>query len=79
MELQSMSARLATAKAEWEAEKLNLVNEATKLRQAVAQATAQANAPERTMSNSKSGCRKPFECAMVLQPIWKRHGRNSPG
>ena len=39
-ELQNMTARLQAAKAEWEAEKLNLVNESTKLRESAAQASA---------------------------------------
>jgi len=45
-ELQNTTARLQTAKTEWEAEKQNLVNEAAKLRQSATEA-AQSNAPRK--------------------------------
>jgi len=44
-ELQNITARLQAAKTEWEAEKASLVSEAAKLRQASAQAAAQASTP----------------------------------
>jgi len=45
-ELQSMTARLLAAKTDWEAEKLNLVDEATTLRQSADQANAARNVDE---------------------------------
>ena len=67
---------LLAAKAEWEAEKLTLAAETTKLRQSMAQAAADPGKVDEQLDKQAEGSRS--DCKSSLRPIWKRHVRNFP-